>query len=63
MDRIKQQVLQELDRRIARLEEHHKEETTPTDNQYAKLNQALADVIGVPLRKELQSLKTYVETL
>ncbi len=45
------------------MEEHHKEETTPTDNQYAKLNQALADVIGVPLRKELQSLKEYVETL
>ena len=63
MDMIKQQILQELDRRIARLEEHHNKETPASDNQYEKLNRALADVIGVPLKKELHSLKTYVETL
>ncbi len=60
---IKQQVLQELDTRIQRLESHQSDRITITGNQYEELNQALSKVIGVPLMEELRDLKAYVQGL
>lgn len=63
MNDVKQQVLKELDTRIAALQEHEDDEVVETDNQYEVLNQAIKKVIGVPLRKELEDLKTFVSGL
>ncbi len=63
MNNIKAEVISEIDRRIANLQEHRYDEIIVTGNQYDELNQALAKVIGVPIIKELGSLKQYVEEL
>ena len=63
MNNIKAEVISEIDRRIASLQEHRYDEIIVTGNQYDELNQALAKVIGVPIIKELGSLKQYVEEL
>ncbi len=63
MNNIKAEVISEIDRRITQLEQHRYDEVIVTGNQYEELNQALAKVIGVPLLKELSSLKSYVEQL
>lgn len=60
---IKQEIIRELDSRIRRLEDHQKEKDPPVRNQYEELNQAVSKTIGVPLLKELQSIKSYVEKL
>jgi homoserine trans-succinylase len=60
---IKQEVLNELDRRINLLKEHEFDEIMITGNQYEELNQALSKVIGVPLTGELQSMKEFVNKL
>ena len=63
MSNIKAEVISEIDRRIQNLQEHRFDEKIVTGNQYDDLNQALSKVIGVPLIKELSSLKQYVESL
>ena len=63
MTNIKAQIISEIDRRIQELQEHRYDEIIVTGNQYDELNQALAKVIGVPVMKELGSLKNYVEKL
>lgn len=60
---VKQEVLDELDRRINLLKEHQYDEIQITGNQYEELNQALSKVIGVPLTGELQSMKEFVSKL
>lgn len=60
---VKQEVLNELDRRIQLLEEHQHDEIMITGNQYKELNQALSKVIGMPLKGELQSMKEFVSSL
>lgn len=63
MDRIKSQVIEKIDSRIAELKEHQYDEIEINGNQYSELNQAISKVIGVPLMKELSNLKSYVEKL
>lgn len=60
---IREQIIEELDSRINRLEEHQYEEIVVTGNQYEELNQALSKVIGAPLIKELDSIKSFVQEL
>ena len=60
---VKQEVLDELDRRITLLKEHQGDEITVTGNQYEELNQALSKVIGAPLTGELESMKEFVSKL
>lgn len=61
---IKQQIIQELDKRIRLLEEHQ-DDVKPiiTGNQYEELNHALSKVISVPLLGELNSVKEFVQEL
>ena len=60
---VKQQVLQELETRIRRLEEHRDDQVHLADNQYEELNQALSHVIGGPLLQELTDLHEFVQNL
>ena len=60
---MKQQVLQEIDSRLKRPEEHQNDRIHITGNQYEELNQALSKVIGVPLMEELKDLKSFVQSL
>lgn len=62
-DSLKQQIIHEIDHRIALLEEHQDDEMIVTGNQYEELNQAIKKVINVPLHKELDSLKSYIDQL
>ena len=57
---LKQQILDELDKRIHDLEEHRYDEIIVTGNQYDELNQVLAKIIGVPLLKEVQAIRDFV---
>ena len=51
---LKQQILDELDKRIHDLEEHRYDEIIVTGNQ------VLAKIIGVPLLKEVQDIRDFV---
>lgn len=57
---LKQQILDELDKRIHDLKEHRYDEIIVTGNQYDELNQVLAKIIGVPLLKEVQDIRDFV---
>ena len=57
---LKQQILDELDKRIHDVEEHRYDEIIVTGNQYDELNQVLAKIIGVPLLKEVQDIRDFV---
>lgn len=57
---LKQQILDELDKRIHDLEEHRYDKIIVTGNQYDELNQVLAKIIGVPLLKEVQDIRDFV---
>lgn len=59
---IKQQILQELDSRIGRLDRHAQDEK-PADNPYSELNHALSHAIGESLRGELSDVREFVEKL
>lgn len=63
MNHIKAEMISEIDRRITNLQEHRYDEIIVTGNQYDELNQALAKVIGVPVMKELEGLRQFVEKL
>lgn len=60
---VKQEILSEITGRIDRLEEHAGDEKPSEGNEYAQLNHALSDVIGTSLRKELESLREFVQEL
>ena len=60
---LKQTITNELDRRIDNLKEHQYDQIKVTGNQYEELNQALSKVIGVPLIKELENVKKFVQEL
>lgn len=60
---IKEDIIEELDRRILLLEEHQEGQIIVTGNQYEELNQALSKVIGAPLIGELESMKEFVGKL
>lgn len=60
---VKKQIISEIDSRIKRLNEHKDDKIIDRGNQYDELNQALSKIIGMPLIKELESLKEYVETI
>lgn len=60
---VKQQILNELETRIRRLEEHRNDHIHVAENQYEELNQALSHVIGVPLLRELTDLHDFVQNL
>ena len=63
MDTTKQEILDELDDRIERLQNHAGDDKQTDGNQYEQLNHALSRVIGVSLEKELSSLRDFVEEL
>lgn len=63
MSNMKQQLLEELDRRIVLIEQNLDDPIEVTGNQYEELNQALSKVIGGSLKKELGSVKRFVESL
>lgn len=63
MSDIKQEIYNELERRMSLLEDHLNEEIEPSDNQYTELNRAISKVIGGALKSELESFRSYVESL
>ena len=60
---LKKTITEELDRRIGNLKEHQYDQIKVTGNQYEELNQALSKVIGVPLIKELENVRKFVQEL
>ena len=60
---IQDTIVKEIDSRISRLKEHLDDPIIQSGNQYEELNQALSKVINVPLVKELEDLKGYIEDL
>lgn len=60
---VKSAVLQELDSRIDRLEEHEDDRKEENGNPYEEMNHALSHVIGHSLSKELNDLREFVEGL
>jgi hypothetical protein len=60
---IKQQITSELDRRLKNLREHQFEAITVHNADYQELTGVFAKLIGVPLIKEIESIKEYVESL
>ena len=63
MDIVKREIIDELDSRIERLQNHAKDHKETDGNQYEQLNHALSRVIGVSLEQELESLRDFVEEL
>ncbi|MFR8003847.1 MAG: hypothetical protein ACLU62_13165 [Hydrogeniiclostridium sp.] len=59
----RQEIIEEIDRRIGLLKEHENDSIEITGNQYAELNRALSKVIGVPLMGELTSMKEYIQQM
>lgn len=59
----RQEIIEEIDRRIGLLKEHENDAIEITGNQYAELNRALSKVIGVPLMGELTSMKEYIQQM
>ena len=59
----RQEIIEEIDRRIGLLKEHENDAIEITGNQYAELNRALSKVFGVPLMGELTSMKEYIQQM
>ena len=59
----RQEIIEEIDRRIGLLKEHENDAIEITGNQYAELNRALSKVIGVSLMGELTSMKEYIQQM
>ena len=59
----RQEIIEEIDRRIGLLKEHENDAIEITGNQYAELNRALSKVIGGPLMGELTSMKEYIQQM
>ena len=60
---IRSNIINEIDSRLERLENHKDDEKTETDNPYSEVTHALSKVIGYALAGELRSIKEYVEKL
>ena len=64
MDATQRKIVAELNSRIERLKEHQNDPLEREENgPYADVNRALSRVIGLPLQKELEDLKSFVENL
>ncbi|MBQ6819574.1 MAG: hypothetical protein IJP35_08240 [Clostridia bacterium] len=55
-----QNIMDELDRRIATLKKHGGPTEKTYDNQYAELMDAVARIVGVALLKELEDVRHIV---
>lgn len=60
---IKDEILQEIQNRIHKLESHENDKIKLSDNQYEELNQAIAKIIRVALHGELVGLQDYIKEL
>lgn len=58
---LKQEILEELDSRILRLENHKDDYKPSHDNQFEEMNHAVSKVIGQALLKEIKSIREFVE--
>ena len=56
-----QNIMDELDRRIASLKKHGGPTEKTYDNQYAELMDSVARIVGVALLKELEDVRHIVE--
>ena len=63
MDSMKDQVLELLNSRIDRLEQHQRDRKPDHGNEYENLNHSLSRVIGSSLKKELEDLRDCVQGL
>ncbi len=62
-DNIKKEILEEIQNRIDKLEEHENDKIKLSDNQYEELNKAIAKIIRVALYGELVGLKDFINKL
>ncbi len=61
---IKQRLICELDSRIARLQRHQEcEDVVKSENPYEQMNEVMSKAIGLPLQKELEDIKRFVQNL
>ncbi|MBR2847211.1 MAG: hypothetical protein IKC41_03730 [Clostridia bacterium] len=60
---IKVSIINEIDSRLERLDEHKDDVKQESDNPYSEVTHALSKVIGYALAGELRSIKEYVEKL
>ncbi len=60
---IKNSIINEIDDRLRRLEEHKDDIKEENDNPYSEVTHALSKVIGYALAGELRSIKEYVNKL
>ena len=59
----KQKVLQELDKRLKKLQEHEDDEKPDHGNPFETMNHAVSGVISSALQKEITSIKDFVQEL
>ncbi|MEZ4357195.1 MAG: hypothetical protein R2876_00950 [Eubacteriales bacterium] len=62
-DNIKEKIIAELDRRINNIREHQYDQIEVSGDQFSELNQALKKVIGMPLKKELESIREFINKI
>ena len=60
---IKASIINEIDSRLEKLQEHKNDKKHESDNPYSEVTHALSKVIGYALAGELRSIKEYVEKL
>ena len=60
MDRTKNEILKEIDRRIDKLAKHENEPISQDAGQYEQLDDIVANMICSALLGEIQDLKNYV---
>lgn len=61
---IKSRLINELDSRIARLQRHQEcEDVVQSENPYEQMNEVMSKAIGLPLKKELEDIKRFVQKL
>ncbi|MDY4191658.1 MAG: hypothetical protein SOX72_05515 [Oscillospiraceae bacterium] len=60
---LKQEILEEINNRLQRLEEHRDDKKGGEENPYERLNHAISAVIGNSLAKELIDLRSFIQEL
>ncbi len=60
---IKNSIINEIDNRLKKLEEHKDDVKIENDNPYSEVTHALSKVIGYSLAGELRSIKEYINKL
>lgn len=60
---IKNEIINELDSRIKKLEQHRGKDSDYHGNEFKNLNASLSNVLGVTLKKELEDIKKFVQRL